>query len=468
MSVVLLGYILDPDDPPATDADIVNRLLRHLEPGENPNTLIRLTYPLGGRWVLIVDDGRFPWLFNDPCGYRRVFYTQTTSDGCWCASQPGLLAEVLGLEVDPDALAFIRAYMRRDPVYWWPGDSTPYREIRHMQPNHYLDLNEGTSHRFWPCGDIPSRPPEGVVQENAKLLQGLIESASNRFELALSITAGKDTRLLLAASKAIRHQLYYFTMMFWDLNRASPDILVPSRLLSRLGLPHHVIRCPSRMERGFKAIHRRSVTSAHDVYGAIAQGLYHHYPSDKVCMKGTAIPITYHRYRLRLQGRRQKAGENGIDPQSLAWLTMREDEFALAAFDRWLSGTSRTNVDVLDLFFWEDREGNWAAMTQSESDIVHEVFVPYNCRLFLVNMLSIPKSYRSQPAVAIVETLTRHLWPEVLSEPIDPPEQQTIVSIARQFLKRPGCMNWRWLWSQIRRYMAENEAMISVGVGRSQ
>lgn len=104
-SVTLLGYVLDPHQPWATDADIVSRLLRHVESGETRSNLIRLTYPFGGRWILTIDDGRDQWLFNDPCGYRQVFYTRATAHGVWCASQPGLLAEALHLSVDQEGLA---------------------------------------------------------------------------------------------------------------------------------------------------------------------------------------------------------------------------------------------------------------------------------------------------------------------------------------------------------------------------
>ncbi len=436
-SIVLLGYILDPHRPEDRDADTVRRLLRHMEEDGTRESLIRLTYPLGGRWILLVDTDQTRWLFNDPCGYRQVFHAHMSSRGSWCASQPGLLAEVLDLAMDQEAVAFLRTYRRQNPQYWWPGETTPYKEICHLQPNHYLDLETGARHRFWPDRDLIPRPVEDVVLENAQLLQGIIESASRRFELALSITAGRDTRLLLAASKAICHQLYCFTLMYWDSNWKSPDIRVPSTLLPRLGLRHHVIQCPAHMDRAFKQTYRRNVTAAHDAFGAIAQGLYEYYPPGKVCMKGNAMPIaTHHSLRSRLRRRQPDPDKGRIDAQTLAWLTNREDAFAVEALDRWLSEANNTNLDILDLFFWEDREGNWQAMSQSEWDIAQEVLVPYNCRLFLTNMLSVDRGHRSRPSYAIHERLMLRLWPQVLSEPINPPAKPTVVSSAVGSLER--------------------------------
>ena len=129
-----------------------------------------------------------------------------------------------------------------------------------------------------------------------------------------------------------------------------------------------------------------------------------------------------------------------------------EEDFAIEALDRWLSEASQRNVeglDILGLFLWEDREGCWQPMIQLESDISHEVFVPYNSRLLLASMLAVPEPYRTKPEFTLHKTMIRHLWPEALIEPINPPAKQSLVSIARGFLRRPGCMTWRWLGSQI-------------------
>jgi hypothetical protein len=170
-------------------------------------------------------------------------------------------------------------------------------------------------------------------------------------------------------------------------------------------------------------------------------------------MKGCAMPITGSHYRRRR--RRQRPGVEGlaVDKLALAQVAkMPEEDFALEAFDRWLSDVNQTKVegfDPLTLFLWEDREGNWQAMTQLEGDISREIFVPYNCRLLLANMLSVPEPYRTKPAFLLHEKLILRLWPEVLSEPFNPPVKPSFVSIARGFLRRPGGMTWRWLGSQI-------------------
>jgi len=419
-SVTLLGYILDPVNPAAGDREIVGRLLGTVSSGGNWATFIAATADLGGRWILIVDDGRRVRLMTDPCGYRQVVFTpEGHGYGVWCASQPGLLAEVLGLEPSPEAMEFIQLYREAGPEwlgaeYWWPGDTTPYDEIRHLLPNHYLDLGRGEATRFWPDRELPPLDLEEVVERNTRLLGGMIRSASARFELALAITGGKDTRLVLAASRPIADRLFYFTLRWGELTEASIDIAIPRRLLRRLGLTHHVIPCAEAMEPWFKRVYMRNVSTAHELYGTMAQALFYEYPRHRVCMKGNGIHVigVYEEFRKEVQS-------GVVDVETLLRMAKIPDHpFARRALSRWKAGP-RNNADVLSLFYWENREGKWQAMSQLEWDLVQETLVPYNCRSFLVNGLALDVRFQGGPLYLIHRRLTSFFWPDVLKEPIN-------------------------------------------------
>ena len=105
ISVILLGYILDPDKPEARDEHIINDLLLT---SSDADELILNTYRLGGRWILIIDDGEELRLLHDAAGLRQVYYSDVhrTKD-LWCASQATLIAEILGLQMNNEAVGFI-------------------------------------------------------------------------------------------------------------------------------------------------------------------------------------------------------------------------------------------------------------------------------------------------------------------------------------------------------------------------
>jgi hypothetical protein len=216
------------------------------------------------------------------------------------------------------------------------------------------------------------------------------------------------------------------------MNENSVDIAIPAKLLPKLGLKHNIIRCPDVMDGEFARIYHKNVTAAHDVYGVIAQGLYNFYPQNKVCVKGNAIPIikcAKHYFYRDLESR----GET-VSPQTLTKIIKVEGStFAERHFEKWLNGSQNIyNIDLLDLFYWEIYEGNWQAMSQLEWDIVQEVFVPFNCRQFLVDMLSLDKKYRKSPECRLHRDLIIRLWPEILLEPINPKDRSEI-TLRRQF-----------------------------------
>jgi hypothetical protein len=97
-------------------------------------------------------------------------------------------------------------------------------------------------------------------------------------------------------------------------------------------------------------------------------------------------------------------------------------EYAIQALDDWLQGAGRRlfNVDLADLFYWEQRMGSWQAMSQSEWDIVQEVFTPFNCRRLLVEMLGVAPRHRTAPGFRLQKAIIRRLWPAALREPINP------------------------------------------------
>ena len=59
-------------------------------------------------------------------------------------------------------------------------------------------------------------------------------------------------------------------------------------------------------------------------------------------------------------------------------------------------------------------------MSQLESDIAHDVFIPYNCRELLMALMSVDVKDRMTPRCHLYKKMCEHLWEEVLSEPINP------------------------------------------------
>lgn len=415
--LTLLGYFIDPYSPDRSNKEILLNLLQNQK---GMDSLFEQTSKLSGRWIIISNSNTETIIFNDPGGLRSVYYTAPQIEPLCCASQPGLIARIFNYQYSNNGVTqFLNStYYKNTKEYWWPSGSSLYDEINHLIPNHFLHLQNRRTRRFWPRESIKPISFRDGVERASLLLKKNIESASNRFDLAMTITAGIDTRTLLAGTKDISSNIYYYTLKYWGLHNNSPDIKIPKKLLSSLGIHHHVIDCSQNMDYEFRRIYMKNVDKAHEAWGNIAFGLLKGYPEQKICIKGNASEIArcrYYRY----------AYPKVMDGRILAkFAGMNRNNLAIAQFEKWLK-TSKTAaddcyIDILDLFHWEHKVGSWQAMSQLEWDIVQEVYTPFNNRELLSILLSVNSRHRQAPRFRLHEAIIRNLWPDVLKEPINP------------------------------------------------
>lgn len=413
--LTLLGFVLDPDNPGYSNTDICNNLLAATG---KPEDVFRHTARLGGRWIIIFDDGHATILFSDPCGLRTVFYTDSSFSDLWCASQPEILRSVLDLQIDEEAKRdFIESpYFSSIREPWWPAGSSPYQGIRQLIPNHFLDLRTKETARFWPHDRRGSLSLEAGVEQASDLLRRLLISARARYKLAITITAGLDSRMVLAASRDIAPTVYYWTLVHEKMTPYSPDRVIPPKLLSRLGLAHHTIECDWNPSKDFLDIYRRNVPTANPSWSASAAAVYRHYPADHVCVKGNGGEIARWIY---FQERRP----DKTDTETITLMTHKGNAFAARYIETWFNNTidisSTYDYDILDLLYWEQRMGSWQAMNQTESDIVQEAFVPFNCRNLLTTLLAVDLEYRLKPNNVLFIKMIERLWKDTLSLPIN-------------------------------------------------
>ena len=430
-SIVLLGYVLDPARPAAGDAEIVAALLDRLVAGDD---LLRATAPLGGRWVLIVNDGARSILFADAGGLRQVAYAVGAKPGQpWCASQPGLLAEVFGAPRDPDASAFLAAIEpgRHAGMVWFPGDTTPFAGIRALLPNHVLDLCSGRATRYWPDADLPATTRRAAIAEGARTLAALSAAADRRFPLMLAMTAGWDSRMALASTRAMAGRLFYYSLLFGDKPRDDPDVTAPTQLMARLGLEHAIIDRKDAVDEGFAAVYRRNIVPGYPPNCAAVQALLEDTPAEGVIVSGDAGEIPRFDWAMR------RLDGPGVTPRDLADASrLPPHPFVLRAFGEWLEGAraARRNVSLRHLFGWEQEAGRLQSMLLSELDAARDAFAPMNCRSLLETLLAVPVRYREEPTYYLFRGMIRRMWPETLAVPINARPQVGAEALLRRTL----------------------------------
>ena len=417
-TIVLLGYILDPYNPSCGNLEIVNRIAEKISTVDD---IFQYLDAMCGRFAFIVKINDEVRIFNDAAGYRQIFYYMDDKNNIWCASQPSIIAEAFGLETDPYIVEDLSrlSLIRDEGARWYPGNITLYKGIYHLTPNHYLDLKSGETKRYWPVKRLEPLSLEKAAECAARILQGAFEGASKRYNLALTVTAGYDTRALLATCKVCKEKIHYLTHTHGNLNENGPDIQVPRRLLARYGLKHHIAYHTNDVADDFQKIFKRNVTGAKDLHNKNAFAFYKYFETigqEMVVAQGEAGGLGKRFYRL--------PSIYKVTEKSLAAVVgMKGSQTAERAMGEWLKSAKEAaalGINILDMLYWEMRLGNWSTLAISSYDIVFEGFIPFNCRKLMECLISVDEKHRIT-GKSIHLGVIKYMWPELLEFPLNPP-----------------------------------------------
>ena len=421
--IVLLGFIVDPDNIQDNNTDIINKLLNG---SKHYTDIIQKSNRFGGRWILIINDGEHKIILNDAIGLRQIFYSDPSllKNGIWCASQPALIGHKLDLTLDKEAIVFADSHQfRTNTDYRWPGNRSQYKEVLRLLPNHFLDLDDGKVTRFWPDKNLVELPMDLAIEKIAQKMQGLLEAVSRRYDLSISVTAGIDSRLVLAASKKIKEDVNFATIRQIDKPEDHPDITISSQMLQMNGLSHDVLKSSLVIDNNFSDLFTRHNFLSHHINLYDAYAYLKHYNLRKTVVTGSGSEIARDNYRRKLNlSRKQPITVSGL----VRLFGMQDSSFVKDSFESWLSGiTEPYNIDVMNLCQWELSHGTWLANNCLEYDLAwNDIFTPYNCRDLLVDFLSVNETYRIGPRYSLHRAIIQHLWPELLEVPVNPHRRQ--------------------------------------------
>ena len=185
------------------------------------------------------------------------------------------------------------------------------------------------------------------------------------------------------------------------------------------------------MSEPFRELHQRSTTAPSPAWCADVQALFDEYPPDRVCLTGDVAEVVKDHLAERAPSRDALGAADLV-----AICRIGTHPFLAEAFAAWLEGARPRNVRLLDLFCWEQIVGRKQQQIRSESDVAHESFTPFNCRRLLVTMLAASEAERRPPGFPLLRSVIERLWPEVLTEPINPKEKVPLRRVVGKALRK--------------------------------
>jgi hypothetical protein len=418
---LLLGFILNHQHPDADNQKLMDEMAENCH---NIEMMIEYCRDLCGRYIIIFNFSGKIGILNDLIGSRTVYY-YICQNNVWCASQPSTLARLL--EIKEDHSPAIDEYVSRDMFVSgegrWIGDGTRYVDVKHLLPNHYLDLGEKKAIRYWPVSSGETLDFETASRKSADILENTMLAATNRFQMSMAITAGWDSRIMLAAARKVHSKIYYYIHKFGGMTKQHPDIKVPRKLTRKLGISFHIIECGNYQDDVFDTVLENNVFLLHNITKKVLYKSFYEDFNGKVNASGNISDLCRSFY--------------GISPvQDIKDLLdlecLSNSKYAVESLKGWYSETKLCceafGYNVRDLFFWEQILGNWGSMFAAELDIAIDEFYPFGTRKLVETMLAIDGTLRPYNNSNAHRRIIKLLWPELLSEPINPVSLETRVN----------------------------------------
>lgn len=416
--VVVLGYAIDPFAPEKDNHEIAAGLAGAI----GTQDVMRQTQALSGRFVVFYRDDDTKIVFSDTLGHRQIHY-YINKERLFLTSSPKLFLNVMlfDLRISDEKRRITESQEFRRTENSWFGDDSIDDRLKKVTPNHCLDLESLQVHRK--AFDVPRQDTkEGIRDLCAQVLKGGLAGAVRRYKVMQAVTAGVDSRVLLAASKEVSDKIQYYIFKRPGMSAELPDITIPLKLAKKLDIDFQPLTTEPLKDEFIEIYKNEHILPR---ISSKTQNIQYHYSNNLqqgnvLDVKGNGGEVLRFYY-----GRSHGSFSQTIDPDVLMHLSgYPGNAYFGRRMEEWLSdakGFARQyGIPILDLFYWEQRMGNWGAEHGLEQDIAVEEFWPFNNAALLLNGLMIHNSQRAWPKYAFFLELISDLWPEALSEPINP------------------------------------------------
>ncbi len=298
---------------------------------------------------------------------------------------------------------------------WISGTVTAHDGVFRLLPNFYLDLASWTTHRFWPKteGFRLDYSLARAVAEAAPALAGFTEAAAREMRLGVTMTAGFDSRGLIAATRYVADQVEYFT---FGAPNESVDQVMAVKISAKLGLRHKLVGVvqssaaeKAEWDRLVGDVVREAGRDFFPTLGTLS------YDAILTGMFGETGRCYLYRHGHNTE---TVNAEPATAEFVLSRLTLPKDSEILENVDAWLApiiGLPRSAV--LDLAYNELRVGSWGMAQAPVQKAMRLSLMPFAQRSVQNAFMRVEPLEKGTSA--LFNALLAALWPETLQFPIN-------------------------------------------------
>jgi hypothetical protein len=398
----LVGYPIDENSEILKGVAIYNKNLER----DNLSDFESWLYKLGGTFVAILITPYGSRFYLDAAGtLPAVFHPGFKIVG----STPTLISEA----EDDEPLINIMGISEND--HWYPFGLTPKKSVERLIPNHYLNLETWVLHRHWPKEKqfAITQDIETAVREIASIITRNIAGVAKVYPTYMALTAGRDTRMMLACAKDSVENITFYTWQTPD-NLGTLDCTVVSEMAQHFNLKHEIVQHQSSTKQQQQDwLEQTGYCVGGRVYVSFATNYQLKPESAIIGGKGGETGRAYYYNRAKGTSDTKLTGE-----KILSILKLPQTPHTVNRANKWLQSLSSYDVlTILDLLYIEQRLGCWGSIPLYGNNWNIFETQPICHRRIFELILGLPPDYR------IKENLSRDLiktqWPELLKFPFN-------------------------------------------------
>lgn len=402
----LLGWVVGDDARFVRDAITLDTAV---DAADAPARFEETLYGLGGRFAAVSLLPAAPRLYLDVLGSLSAVFDASRQVA---ASTPLVIPDV---RPHGSRAALDEAVGAPTTEGFYPFGLTPWADVERLLPNHYLDLADWRAVRHWPTGDLAEDDDvDGALGTIINTLRGNLDAVFADYPVCASITAGRDTRMMLSCLRDRLQSVRFFTLRVQNsLGRI--DVATAGHLARRFRLDHRFLATETPTPEDL-ALWRQRTGECHLCHHPSIVAAYRSLGADRAVIMGSGGELGRGSH-----WRRGDTPESCITAEDLvARLGFPPCDVLDGPARRWLNGLPvGSAITTWALLHNEHLNGcSSGPLLYGLVDNAMQM-LPFSCRRIIDTMMRLPVEYRRSGRM--VEDMIARGWSELLRVPMNWP-----------------------------------------------
>lgn len=420
---VLLGFCFHALNSKWIEQDIVSNI-----PLDNTELLDYLDLLCGNFLLLIEVDGKLT-LFNDPAAALKIFY-YIENDIIVCAGpDPSILADNFNLKKHEDekVLEFYNSDIFKKNLIRL-GDKSIYKNTYQVKPNHLLSLDDNKVSRYFPRKKKEDLSIDCALEKVHEYFTNIIDAAASQYEMKCSITAGWDSRIVTSITKDYHDSTEYYTFINPPYKQSHPDLSISKKIAKKLNLNYKQYERPMALSDEEVQFAKDSFVWLEDSnVQQILAGFSAFNKPNQLLLIGNVSEICKNYFEdIKITD-----GKSFAQAAHFPVLDYTVNHFA-ETLKELKKIELDYNYDLRDIGHWEQDISNFASMGILYRSLTTKTFSPFNCRILIDTILSIPREYRDKQQHYFYKRYIEKYYPELSEFKINPNLKSQLIVLTKK------------------------------------